>query len=117
MRQRQTGRDKTMTGRLEILARKMGLAKDRGDAEQPKGYGHNYGGSDKGYYCTPFFDIDVGLDEPIIMALEFFDAERGTVNRQPFGKGMCNGRVANWMEKDKATGRFMSKAKEIEVWH
>jgi hypothetical protein len=27
------------------------------------------------------------------------------------------GRVADWMERDKATGRFMSKAKEIEVWH
>jgi hypothetical protein len=45
------------------------------------------------------------------MALEMFDAEKGKINRQPFGMGMfCAGRIADWREKD---GK---KAKEIEVW-
>jgi hypothetical protein len=100
------------------MALKKHLAKDMGDEIDWTGYRHNYGGSKRGYYCSPFIEIDVGLDSPIIMAFEMHDAERGTINRQPFGiDGFCRGRVANWQERDKATGRFMSKAKEIEVWH
>lgn len=81
------------------------------------GYMHNYGGTQKGYFCTQFFSIEVGMSEPLSMAIEMHDAERGIVNRQPFGIGMmCNGRIGNWMERNKKTGRFIGKTKEIEIW-
>jgi hypothetical protein len=79
------------------------------------GHRHNYGGSQTGYYSTPFFEIDVGLEEPLIMALEMFDAEIGKINRQPFGFGHCMGRLADYFMGD-VKGTFINRAREVEIW-